>query len=264
MRHMETKGSGKGWLAAPAVFFAWFAALACAWAFMEPGTVARMFDQGGYSPFELATLPFYAAIIPAVWMFCPFDGSRRRRTALCVMVSVVAAMAIVKELDLHNAALHAMYPDFVGDDGSLLPGLVKPDGKPLTGTPFKARVLTNAAVPVGMKAAILFYFAAFFGTFAAGFAYLLPSWVKGVFALRADAWSIGCFGASGVMVQLADRLPSWLRHAGTDAAAAGADGGAALEPAAKAFCTVMEEGGEMAIAVFALMATVQAWRGARR
>lgn len=253
---METRGSGRGWLAAPAVFFAGIAALAAAWALMEPETIARTFDQDGRSPFELATLPFYAAIIPAVWLFCPFSGSRRRRTTLCIMVSIVAAMAIVKELDLHNAALHLIYPDFVGEDGSLLPGLVKPNGKPLTGTPFKARVLTNAAVPSGMKAAILFYFTAFFGTFAAGFAYLLPSWIKGVFTLRADAWSIGCFGASGVMVQIADRLPSWLRHAGEAAAA----DEAALEGSARALCTAMEEGGEMMIAVFALMAIVQAWR----
>lgn len=245
-----------GWLAGPAAFAAMLAALLAAWAALEPATLVRWFDQDGYSPFELATLPFYAAIVPLVWCKCPFSGSARRRKILCAMVSVVAAMAIVKQMDLHNMALHFAYPTVVGADGSLLPGLAKPNGDALTGTPFKMRVITNAGVPLGMKALVVFYFVAFFGTFAAGFAYLLPSWIKGVFALRPDAWSIGCFGASGVMVQISDRLPSWLRHATGEkmATAEGAVNGA------RSLCTALEEGGELMIAVFALLAIIQAHR----
>ena len=242
----------KTFLAAPLLFFVFLAVYAAVWALVPPDAIAAFFDRGGYSPFELATIPFYAAIIPAVWICRPFDGSRRRQTVLSAMATAVVAMAIVKELDLHNTVLHLLYPERVGCDGFLLPGLVKPNGSPLTGTPFKARVLTNAAVPFGMKAAILFYFTAFFGVFAAGFAWLLPSWLKGVFALRPDAWSIGCFGASGIMVQIADRLPSWFRHAKAPSGDGAA--GAVLEPSQKAFCTVFEEGGELMIAVFALLA----------
>lgn len=245
-----------GWLTGPALFVLGVAALLVTWAVMEPETLVRCFDQDGYSPFELATLPFYAAIVPLVWWKCPFGGSKTRRTVLCAMVSVVAMMAVVKEMDLHNMALHCMYPDYVGEDGSLLPGLVKPNGSPLTGTPFKMRVLTNAAVPIGMKAAIAFYFAAFFGVFAAGFAYLFPTWVRGVFSFRAEAWSIGCFGASGVMVQLADRLPAWMRHS-TGEKMATEDGAVNT---ARSLCTALEEGGELLIAVFAILAILQAHR----
>lgn len=238
----------KKFLIGPAVWVAMLAALLVVWAVLEPGVLVRLFDQDGYSPFELSTLPFYAAIVPLVWWKCPFEGSARRRTVLCAMVSVVAIMAVVKEMDLHNQLLHALYPNFVSDEGSLLPGLYKPNGSPLSGTPFKMRVLTNSAVPFGMKAAIIGYFVAFFGTFAAGFAYLLKNWVVGVFKLVPSAWAVGCFGASGVLVQLTDRLPSWLDHRfGLEKSAEGVT-------ALQSLCTALEEGGELMIAVCALLA----------
>ena len=247
---------GCGWLAPPVFFVLFTAALFAVWLAAEPSWIAANFDADGYSPFELATLPFYAALVPLVWLRCPFGGSALRRRTLCAMVSVVAVMAIVKETDLHVAFLHWAYPSHVGADGTLLPGLFKPNGDPLTGTPFKMRVLTNAAVPFGMKAFAVMYFALFFGTFAAGFAYLFPEWLRGVFALRADAWAVGCFGASGVMVQIADRLPSWLRGASAC--------GEKMEPSMKALCTVLEEGGEMAIAVFAILAILAGHAERRR
>ena len=245
-----------GWLLSPFLFTLFIAMLAVTWAVLPPETLMHYFDRDGYSAFELATLPFYALIVPAVWIARPFEGSRKRQIVLSAMVTIVALMAIVKETDFHNTVLHALYPAFTQADGTLAPGLVKPDGSPLSGTPFKMRVLTNPGVPAGMKAAIAIYFAAFFGVFAAGFLFLLPSWLKGVFSLRPDAWSVGCFGASGVLVQISDRLPSWVKHA-TGEKMAAADGTAS---AARSLCTALEEGGEMMIAVFALIAIFQAGR----
>ena len=248
------------WLTAPAVFAALLAALFAVWLALDPATLVANFDNDGRSPFELATLPFYAAIVPFVWLMNPFGGSRRRQVVLASMVTVVALMAIAKQLDFHITVLHWLYPDYVQESGSLVPGrLVKPNGNPLTGTPFKMRVLTNGAVPFGMKAAILFYFAAFFGTFAAGFAYLGIPWVKGVFRLDPACWAWGCFGASGVLVQVADRLPSWLDHRfGLDKHAV--DG---ITPATS-LCTCLEEGGELMIAVFALLTIGLAHRAKRK
>ena len=243
------------WLAGPAAFAAMLGALLVTWAVMAPDALVRNFDNDGRSPFEIATLFVYAAIIPFVWWKNPFGGSARRRRLLALAVSVVAFMAIVKELDLHIAFLRFVYPECVGADGSMAPGFFKPDGRPLTGTPFKMRVLTNAAVPLGMKACIVLYFALFFGLFAALFAWFLPKWIKGVFTLDAASWAWGCLGASGVVVQIADRLPSWLGHAhGLDKHAA--DG----VTKAASLCTALEEGSEMMLAAFALMTIWFGWR----
>lgn len=238
----------KTFLLPPAVFMAGLAALVSIWLFSDSAAIIPVFDNHGRSPVELATLPLFALAVPLALFRTPFEGPSARRAILTAALVTVTAMAIVKELDLHNAALAWLYPDCVGADGSLVPGkFFKPNGSALTGTPFKMRVLTNGAVPFGMKAAICFYFAAFFGVFAAGFAYLFPTWLKGVFALDARAWCFGCFGACGLLVQIADRLPSWFSHQG--ALGSAADGSATP---AQALCTVLEEGGEAMLAFFAL------------
>ncbi len=246
----------KEWLIGPVFWFVALAVLLVTWAVMDPATLVNNFDKDGYSPFELATIPFFAAIVPLVWTRCPFSGSHRRRTILCSMVSLVAVMAIVKELDLHNMAMHALWPDLIGADGSILKsaGLVKPNGSALTGTPFKMRFLTNGEVPFLAKTFVCGYFALFFGSFAALFAYFLPAFVRGVFKLDPAAWAFGCFGGSGVLVQISDRLPSWLDHA--HGLSKSADG----ITAAQSLCTALEEGGEMMLACCALLTIMLGWR----
>ena len=54
---------GREWLAAPAAFAAMLAALLATWAVMAPDALVRNFDNDGRSPFEVATLFVYAAII---------------------------------------------------------------------------------------------------------------------------------------------------------------------------------------------------------
>lgn len=247
----KSKSFGLAWYSAPVLFFVGLLALLATWLVMEPAALRHAFDQDGYSPFELATVPFYAAIVPIVWWKCPFSGSRRRRTILCLAVSCVALMAVVKELDLHLAVMKALFPGFVNADGKVY-GLVRAGGKALSGTPFKMPVLTHPDVPVTAKALILFYFASFFGVFAATLAYFAKPFVLGVFRLQPVAWSVGCFGASGVMVQLCDRTPAWYRHvAGLPKPKDGA------VDAVGSLFTALEEGGEMMIAVFAIVAILQ-------
>ncbi|MCQ2389992.1 MAG: hypothetical protein MJ240_01100 [Kiritimatiellae bacterium] len=236
----------KSYLLAPIVFLACAAALALTWAIMDPSALHHFFDQDGYSPFELATIPFYAAIIPMVWWKCPFTGSKGRRTLLCAAVSCVAFFAVCKELDLHLAALTALWPDVVAD---------------FKGTPFKMRFLTKSVtggahsmpIPILAKVVVVAYFALFFGVFAALLAYFSKKLFKGFFKLHPVAWSVCFLGGSGVMVQLCDRMPAWVRHA------KGLPKEKTID-AISSFFTAFEEGGEMMIAIFALLAICQAHR----
>jgi len=227
----------RSYLLAPVLFFLGAAMLFVTWAVMEPSALRAAFDADGHSFFETLTLPFYALIVPLVWLCCPFSGSTKRKVLLSAAVSCVAAMAVCKELDLHLAAITALYPDVVAN---------------FKGTPFKMRFLTASGVPFGAKLVSLSYFALFFGVFAALLAYYFTRLVKGFFKLHPVAWSMCFFGGSGVMVAVFDRLPAWYRHAhglAKDQLIAGPFG---------SFCTCFEEGMEMMIAVFALLAILQA------
>ena len=232
---MNLLASKKSFLLAPAVFALSLSALACTWAVMDPAALRSAFDSDGRSVFEILTLPFYALIVPAVWLACPFGGSTMRKVLLCLAVSCVAVMAVCKQFDLHIAVLSSFYPDTVAN---------------FRGTPFKMRFLTRGGIPLGAKLMVVSYFVLFFGVFAALFAAYALKFVKGVFKLHPVAWSVGCMGASGVMVQLCDRIPAWYRHT--------IGGGQHLPSAVQSACTAFEEGGEMMLASFALLAILQA------
>ena len=229
--------SKRSFLLAPIIAVICLLLLTIIWATMEPQALRAAFDADGHSFFETLTLPFYALIVPLVWLCCPFAGSTRRKALLCAAVSCVAAMAVVKELDLHLAAITALYPDVVAH---------------FKGTPFKMRFLTSSHVPFGAKLVSLSYFVLFFGVFAALLAYYSIRLFKGFFKLHPVAWTVCCFGASGVMVAVFDRLPAWYRHAH------GLAKGAVVAGPFGSFCTAFEEGGEMMIAIFALLAILQA------
>ena len=234
------------YLTGPIIFVAGLLALLATWLVMEPAALHHAFDQDGYSPFELATIPFYAVLIPLVWWKCPFTGSRARRTLLCAAVSCVAFMAVVKQLDWHLWAMNALYPDVTAS---------------FKGTPFKMRFLTRTAtssglpIPLGAKALALAYFSLFFGVFGVTLAYFAKDLIVGFFKKVPPAWSMCCFGAAGVMVQLCDRMPAWVRHIRHLPKPKGDE----IDSVSSLF-TALEEGGEMLIAIFAILAILQAHR----
>jgi len=242
----------KAYLTGPVVFAAGLLALLTTWLVMEPAALHHAFDQDGYSTFELATIPFYLVLVPLVWWKCPFTGSRARRTLFCAAVSCVALMAVVKELDLHLILMHKLFPQVVDASGNVV-GLVRPDGRVLSGTPFKMRFLTNAGAPFGAKALALAYFTLFFGVFGVMLTYFAPALIAGFFKKVAPAWTMCCFGAAGVMVQLCDRMPAWVRH--IRHLPKPKDG--EIDSISSLF-TALEEGGEMMIAIFAILAIIQA------
>ena len=175
-------------------------------------------------------------------------------------------MAVVKQLDWHLEIMQSAFPDIVkkvyrvDEAGDLsiefkLHGLFKPNGDPLSGTPFKMRFLTNGNVPITAKLCVLFYFGAFFGVFAALLAYYAIPLFKGFFRFHPVAWSICFLGGSGFLVQIMDRFPAWYRHLSEKKELGKGD---FVNSPFGSFCTCFEEGSEMILAIFALLAILQA------
>jgi hypothetical protein len=222
-------------LLAPSLFVLGILLLLTVWAALDPASLKSMFDNDGRSFFEAMTISLYALIVPAVWLVCPFGGGLRRKIGFSSAVTLVVVCAIMKQLDLHIDALAAAYPDVVSD---------------FRGTPFKMRFL-RADVPFGAKAAVVLFLFSLFGVFALIWARYAVDFLKGIVKFHPVAWTVGCLGASGAMVQVCDRLPAWVRHSI----------GCTKEEmpvAFTSFCTALEEGMEMMLAMFALLAILQA------
>jgi len=225
----------KAWLVAPVCFVISLAILVALWWALEPETVMVLFDQDGAAPVELMTLALFALIIPLVWLCPPVGGSARKQAFWCAEWSLLAVMAIVRETDLHKALFADLWPEIAAG---------------FKGTVFKMRFLTAWDMPIVPRLFVLFFFILFFAAVMLPLVrYILPL-AKGFFTLKPVAWSAAVFGATSVLVLVCDRFPAWYRHAHDDTA---------LPDAAKAFCTVLEEGGEMMMALFALLALLQSY-----
>ncbi|MBR1870881.1 MAG: hypothetical protein IJ802_03545 [Kiritimatiellae bacterium] len=232
--------TGKGsWAIAPVAALAFAVVFVVSWAVLPPESAIRLYDQGGFSPVEIATLPLFALIIPLVWLCCPFEGSRRRRIVLQLCVTALALFALAKETDFHIAIMRYFYPDTVN----------------FKGTPFKMKFLTKSAFPFGAKAIVLVYFGTLFGIAAFAIARYFKPLLRGFFKLHPVCWSVAFMGGSGVLVQICDRLPAMIRKAQL------------LDPAlmdkqtgsVAALLKIFEEGTEAALASFALLAILQAY-----
>ena len=228
--------SKKSWLLSPVLFILGVISLVVTWASVNPVSLRTFFDCDGRSFFEAMTISVYALIVPAVWLTCPFGGSVRRKAFLASAVTLVVVAAVMKQLDLHIDVLSAMYPDTVAG---------------FKGTPFKMRFLRADGVPFGAKIFVVLFLFSLFGVFGLLFASYSVVFIRGLLKLHPVAWSVGCLGASGVMAQVCDRLPAWIRSS------MGWTKGTA-PVAFTSICTALEEGGEMMLALFALTAILQA------
>lgn len=228
----------RSWMLAPAVALAFAVLFVASWLSLPPEKVIRLYDNDGRAIVELMTLPLYALIIPLVWLASPFKGSAWRRFFLNLGVSLLAGIAILKETDLHIAILHWFYPETAQ----------------FKGTPFKMNFLRKTDYPLGAKAIVGGYFGTLF--VIGGYAiirYIKPLW-KGFWSFHPVAWSVAFLGGSGVLVQIVDRLPSVIRKNGLiDAALMDKHTGSVA-----ALFKVFEEGTEAALAIFALLAILQA------
>lgn len=236
---MNMMTSKKSWLTAPVLFLIMSAALVALWAVVPPERLIPLFDNHGRSPVELMTLPLFALLVPLTWLCTPFGGGAKRQALWNLDVSLLAVMAIIRETDIHKIAFARIWPEI---------------SENFTGTVFKMKFLKASAIPIAPKLFVAAFFAVFFAVVVITFVrYALPLF-KGIFKLDPVAWTWAVFGGSSVMVVVIDRLPAFLRHHGfEDVAALDKHTGSVA-----ALMKVFEEGGEAMMALFALMAILQA------
>lgn len=228
---MNLLTSRKSWLLAPVVFVLCLMGLLAVWMSLSPEDCRSFFDHDGHSPFELMTLPLFALIIPLSWLACPVGGSLRRQCGWSALYSVLGFMALVREQDWHKMLFAQIWPEIT---------------QSFAGTVFKMRFLRDAQIPLMPKLFVLLFFIAFF------LAVLLPlvryavPLFRGFFRLEPVAWTVATFGGCGVAVLFFDRLPANLRNMDV-----------VVSDSARALFTTLEEGGEMMLAIFALLAILQ-------
>lgn len=228
---MNILTSRRAYLLAPVVTLICLIVLIHVWALIEPGRLVPLFDDNGASPVELMTLPLFALIVPLVWLCPPVAGGTKRKCLWAALWSLLAVMAIVRQTDLHKLLFAQVWPDLAGT---------------FRGTVYKMRFLKAAEIPLAPK----FFVCGFFGLFFAAVAIPLIRYIKpligGFFRFEPVAWTMACFGAVSTAVIIVDRIPSKLRKAGVD-----------LGDSALALVKTLEEGGEMVMALLALLAILQ-------
>ncbi len=230
--------SKHSWLTAPVLFVLMCAAVFATWLAMDPVSLILFFDNKGHAPIEIMTLPLFALIIPLVWLCSPFGGSVRRQIFWNTDVSLLALMAIIRETDIHKMLFAHIWPEVAAN---------------FTGTVYKMKFLKAATVPLAPKLFVVAFFAVFFAVTAGTLLYFIVRLVRGIFRLHPVSWTWGVFGAASTMVVIVDRLPAMLRHSGFDTPALDKHSGS-IAALMKAF----EEGGEMMMALFALLGILQA------
>lgn len=229
---MNLMTSKKSWLLAPVICLLFAMLLVVVWAVLDPQTLMINFDNDGRSPVELMTLPLFALIVPLVWLCPPTSGGTARQVRWSVLWSLLGVMAIVRETDVHKTFFADIWPDIAST---------------FKGTVFKMRFLKADDIPLMPKLFVIIIFIAFFVSVIVPLVrYLIPL-VKGFFRFEPVAWTMAFFGGVSVVVLLVDRLPANLRHANI-----------AVSDSVLALLKAFEEGGEMLMALLALLAILQA------
>jgi len=225
--------SKKSWLTAPVAALVSLFVFIIIWAALDPETLVPLFDNHGASPVELMTLPLFALIVPLVWLCPPCGGDTKRKCFWAALWSLLAVMAIVRETDLHKMLFAQIWPEIV---------------ETFPGTVFKMRFIKAASIPFVPKLFVITFFVFFFVAVIVPLVRYIVPLFKGFLKREPVAWTMATFGATSVVVMIVDRLPANLRHAGVE-----------LSERTLALLTVFEEGGEMTMALLALLAVLQSY-----
>lgn len=228
---MNMLTSNRSYLLAPVVALIGLIVLVLVWAAIDPGRLMPLFDDNGASPVELMTLPLFALIVPLVWLCPPVAGDTKRKCLWAALWSLLAVMAIVRQTDLHKLLFAQIWPDIAGT---------------FRGTVYKMRFLKAGHIPLVPKLFVGGFFALFFAAVAIPLIRYIKPLIKGFFRFEPVAWTMATFGVVSTAVLVIDRLPSKLRKAGVD-----------LSDSTVALLKTVEEGGEMVMALLALLAILQ-------
>lgn len=227
---MDFIKSRYSWLAAPLLWLAGVVALTLTWACSTPEWIQLQFDQDGGSPVELITIGLFFFQIGFFWLVPPMRPGWKRPLLLADF-SLLTFFAICRELDWHKLLVTV----------SNLPGATR-------GTPFKMRFLTNPNNPLTDRLVVAACFGVVIVLCAGTLLYYLPRLLKGLFRLHPVCWSVGFFGGTVILIQIADRLPAVLRN----------DFGIRISDSLHALTTTLEEGQELLLPVFIILAVLQA------
>jgi hypothetical protein len=195
-----------------------------------PQWIDLNFDQHGRSPIEVATVALFFFQILFIWLLPPVSLSTLRGRLLCLNFSAISAIAICREMDWHKTMI----------DVSGIAGATR-------GTPFKMRFLTNSCNPLSDRLLVLFWFAAVIALCAGTLLWYIRPLLKGLFKFHPVCWSVAFIGGTGILINTFDRMGSILRK----------EFDILLSENVKAFTCVMEEGQELLLPLFVIIAVVQ-------
>ncbi len=218
------------WLAAPALWAAGVLTLVLVWGCASPEWIQTHFDQDGQSPVETATIGLFFFQMAFFWVVPPMRPGLRR-TLWLTDFSLLTFFAICRELDWHKLLVTA----------SNLPGATR-------GTPFKMRFITNSVNPLADRLLVLACFVIVIALCGGTLLFFLRRLLKGLFKLHPVCWSLAFFGGTILLIQLFDRAPAILRN----------DFGIRISESLHALTTALEEGQELLLPLFIVLATLQA------
>ena len=222
--------SKASWLTAPLLWLAGILVLIFIWSVTTPEWITAHFDNKGASPVESATIGLFFFQIAFLWLVPPVRPGLLRPLWLADF-SLLTFFAICRELDWHKLLVTA----------SNLPGATR-------GTPFKMRFLTNPNNPLADRLIVAACFALVIVLCAGTLLYFLRRLLVGLFKFHPVCWSMGFFGGTVILIQIVDRLPAVLRN----------DFGIRISDSLHALTTTLEEGQELLLPLFVVLAVIQA------
>jgi hypothetical protein len=215
---------------APVLWLCGLAAIVIVWIFATPDWIMVHFDQDGMSPIELTTIGLFFAEIGFFWLVPPMLPGLRRTLFLTDLLSDLV------HRDLPRAGL-AQAADFGdapsgSDHGDAVQNALPAERQQPAARPHhRVPLLRGHHRPMRGNPA------------------LLPAAAAArIFKLHPVCWTLACLGGAFVASQFADRLPANLRHMF----------GIHVSDSVHALLAALEEGQELLLPIFVILATLQA------